>query len=212
VVFRILTCLSLLVAAAPARAAAIDPATAPAEPPQWEGVEQPDDEPNPFAKTYLRYELTRNYPVSFSERALAPGDPQPAVAYMHDLDRHWLMGLGGGYRLMAQRDLPTGPAPNRWLALFTIFHETDYVIRLAHPIYLLVGPQLLYILPADSGRLPLQRDKVYTMEIGGGLSAQLARVFEGGSMLTLKVDRWRGTSSQRLFGIEVAIGFGYAWR
>jgi hypothetical protein len=178
----------------------------------WEGVEQPDDEPNPFAKTYSRYELTRTFPVSFSEQALAPGEPQPAFAYLHDLDRHWLMGLSAGYKLLARRDLPAGPAPDHWLALWTVAHETDYVVRLSHPYYLMLGPKLIYILPCKSGKLPIERVKDYDAEVGGAISVQLARVLAGGSILSLRFDRWRGTSSMRLHGIEIAAGVSFAWK
>lgn len=160
---------------------------------------------NPFARTYLSLELARNYPLAFSQNRFEPGPLHPVFGYRYDLDEHWLMGIGAQFKIMTRRDR----TQSREIALWTIYHETLYAIRLEHPSYLLVGPKLIYLLPAKVAMLPLQRDDSYVIEIGAGLSVALARVV-GDWMLTLRVDRWRGTTTTRLQGLEVALGASHA--
>jgi hypothetical protein len=167
---------------------------------------------NPFRKTYLTVEITRNFPAGYTERTMVPGTAEPAFTYIHDLDRHWLMGLGVQFKVLAQRDQDDLPRASQWLALLTLSHEVLYALRLSHPIYFLAGPKLLYMVPAKSGKLPLQRDTNYEMEIGAALTTQFAYLIDDRHMLSLRLDRWRGTKTQRLNGTEVALGVSWATR
>src|SRR5206468_1499712 len=131
-----------------------------------------------FRKSYLHLELTRGWPEAGAqdELGVAPS-VQPGVAYLHDLDAHWIMGLGGQYRLFTR--LPPEdagkPLPSHWLALLTLYHETLYAVRLTHPVYLLAGPKLLYLSPTLSATIPPDRAKDYSAETGLGVVFEVAR-------------------------------------
>jgi hypothetical protein len=188
-------------------------ASAPTVRAQDEDAPRLPPEPTPFKRAYVALEITRNDPVSFSEQHFSPGTIEPAFSYLHDLhlgDDTWLMGLGGQFKVF-RRDTEDGQTPTSpFLAILTVYHEILYAARLNHPTYLLFGPKILYMLPADTGRLPLQRDTDYDLEIGGAATVELVRVLgDGRHLATLRLDRWRGTKTQRLMGIEIAAGF--AW-
>jgi hypothetical protein len=172
---------------------------------------RPVADPSPFRRAYLALEAVRNDPISFSEQHFSPGTIEPDFSYLHSLhngDETWLMGLGAQFKVFA-RDSDEAP-PSRYLAIWTLFHEILYAARLGYPTYLLVGPKIMYMLPADTGRLPLARDTGYDLEIGGALTVELARVLGDGKRLaTLRIDRWRGTKTQKLMGVEIAAGM--AW-
>jgi hypothetical protein len=171
-----------------------------------------DDESrvNPFEKTYLTLELARNFPVSFTQNRFDPGRYSPVLGYRHDLDESWLMGIGGQFKVLKRRDHADTPTDR--VALLTVYHETLYAIRLDHPTYLLIGPKLMYLLPANAGRFPVQRADEFQSEIGGALSMTLAHVVDGRYMVTARVDRWRGTRTMRFHGVEVAAGISWALR
>jgi len=166
--------------------------------------------PNPFAKSYMSVEVARNFPVSYAQNRFAGGPLHPVVGYRHDLDEDWMMGVGGQFKML-RRDGDTEIRPGGELALWTISHETYYIIRLLHPTYLLVGPRLHYLVPTNAGRLPLQRASEYETEIGAALSAMFVRVLDERSLVTIRLDRWRGTRTTRFQGMEVAAGFSWAW-
>jgi hypothetical protein len=172
---------------------------------------------NPFAKTYLSLELARNYPVSFSQDRFEPGRYGFALGYRHDLDQHWIMGVGGEFKMFKRRpsDDPADDdkRPSDVLAILTLTHETLYAIRLNHPTYLLLGPKLHLLLPANGAKLPLQRADDYQGEkVGAAVSMVLAHLLDERYMLTARIDRWRSISTQHLHGIEVAVGVGFALR
>lgn len=167
---------------------------------------------NPFFKSYLSLEIARNYPVSFAQNRYDPGEYHPVLAYRHNLDSDWFMGVGGQFKILRRIDLPDEVEPSRDLALLTLTHEALYVLRLDHPTYLLVGTKLHYFLPALTATLPLTRDDEMTTEIGAGLSTTLARILSGGGLVTLRADRWRGTRSLKLHGVEVALGYSHPLR
>ena len=94
------------------------------------------------------------------------------------------------------------------LAFWNFTHETHYSIRLNHPIYLLLGPKIQYLLPAVSARLPLRRSEDYHSEVGVAANATLTRVVADRFLVSAYIDRWRGTGSQRIHAFEV--GFSVA--
>jgi len=163
------------------------------------------DEPNPFRKTYLHFGLASNTPEGRTQSNLSPGRLQPAFAYLHNIDTHWIMGLGGGLKTFERPNRLPLP-PSRTLAIWTLRHSTSYVVRLSHPSYLLFGPQLLYLLPTTTGKPPPQRDHWYEAEVGVGLSVELIRGMSDRWFLSLRAERWRGTNTSRLAGFETGFG------
>lgn len=193
-------------AAAPLTAAPAPAASAPAPAATVQGPADPVSEINPFKKNYVAVELARNYPMSFTQNGYEPGRYFPAFSYLHNLDESWIMGLGAQFKILNKKDPETG-----FLGLWTVSHETLYVVRLNHPTYVLVGPKILYLLPTRSAKIPLQKEPNFASEIGGGLSLGLTRVVRERFLLTMRAERWRGTRTMQLHGFEVAFGFGWGF-
>src|SRR5687768_4623881 len=163
-------------------------------------------EPRAFQKNYLTFELARNYPVSFSENRFDPGPSHPVLGFLHRTETDWLMGLAAQFKIF-DRKIREEDDPEE-IALWTFAHQALYTVRLYHPTYLFIGPKLLYMLPTNAARLPLQRDEEYQLEIGAALSVALAHVVSDDWILTLRMDRWRGMGTMRFHGLEIAVGLG----
>lgn len=155
----------------------------------------------PFAQAYLNLELARNFPLANSQDAFLSGSIQPVFSYRHSLNQSWILGIGGQYKVFNRTD----PELNRETVLWSAFHETLHIVRLQHPTYFLVGPKLFYFMPASSGKLPLRRDESLQVEFGVGLSITFGH-FVKQNFITFRVDRWRGVTTNRLHGSEVALG------
>ncbi len=165
---------------------------------------------NPFRKSYLSLELARNAPMSVTQNHFGPGPVHPVLGFRHNLDAHWMMGVGGQFKLLSRNREERTPTGSRQLAIWGLYHESLYVLRLDHPTYLMFGPKLLYFVPARTGRLPLSRDPLYQTEIGVALSVAFIHILDDNHLLSLRVDRWRGTGTTRLQGVEVAAGLSFA--
>lgn len=163
-----------------------------------------------FAEQYLVLEIARNFPMSFSQNRFEPGEPHPVIGYRHRFQENWLMGLGGQFRIFQRRDVPQNNDSTGALAVWTLYHETNYSMRLDHPTYLLLGPRVTYFLPCKSAVLPLERDPALPSEIGAGLAVSIVRMINESFMLTARAERWRGTRTTTLQGLEVAFGINYA--
>ena len=161
---------------------------------------------NPFAKSYIKLELVRNYPEATTKQTMAPSVLQPNLSYLHIVSSDWIMVLGGGLKTLERMDTPEMRAPSRTLAIYSLNHETLRVVRLTYPYYLLLGVKASYLLPSRTGEPPPLRDPIYPTEIGLALSAQAVHLLSQRTMLSLRVDRWRGVNSSKLAGMELAIG------
>lgn len=159
----------------------------------------------PFSRTYLSLELGRNYPLSFSQNQFEAGPLHPILGYRFALDSSWIMGIGTQFKILSKK----ARVDSREIALWTIYHEAMFTVRLDHPNYLLIGPKLLYLLPAKVATVPLQRDDNFAVEIGAGISVGLAHLADPW-LFTLRVDRWRGTTTTRLQGLEIALGVSFS--
>lgn len=171
---------------------------------------QSTEELRVFAEQYLSLEITRNFPMSFAQNRFEPGQPHPSLGYRHRFKQNWLMGIGAQFRILQRRDVPENAGNTGSLSIWTIYHETNYALRLDHPNYLLIGPRIMYLLPGKSAVLPLQRDPVLQSEIGAGISASLVRIVSDKIMLSARAERWRGTRTTIMQSLEVAFGIHYA--
>lgn len=163
-----------------------------------------------FSEQYLAVEIARNFPMSFSQNRFEPGEPHPVIGYRHRFRENWIMGLGGQFRIFQRRDVPQNAGATGALAVWTLYHEANYAMRLDHPTYLLIGPRVTYFLPCKAAVIPLERDPVLQAEIGAGLSVSIARIISDKWMMTARAERWRGTRTTLLQGLEVAFGINYA--
>jgi len=172
--------------------------------PQRETPANVDADPSPFASSYLTLGVARNFPVSLAEDEFSPGGSHPIVGYRHRTTGDWLMSLKAQFKMLRTR------RENVEVPLFTFTHEALYVMRLEHPVYLAVGPRLLWMMPSRSAMLPMKRDGTRKTEFGLAAAAELIWVADDEFFASLGIDRWRGTDSMRLHGIESWITVGIA--
>ncbi len=163
---------------------------------------------NPYQRTYVGFGLARNYPVSHSEDDLQPGRASPMISYLYDLDEDWILGVSAQFKVF-HRATPNADGSDT-LGLLNVSHQTLYSIRLSHPMYLLTGPKILYLLPATNARLPVRRSDDYRTEVGIALSAALVRVIDPNFMALVYIDRWRGTGTMKLHAVETGFALALA--
>lgn len=163
---------------------------------------------NPYQRTYVGFGLARNYPVSFSENTLQPGRASPTISYLYNLDAHWILGVSAQFKVF-QRTPPNNDDSDL-LGFLNVSHQTLYSIRLSHPMYLLTGPKILYLLPTTNARLPIRRSEDYRTEVGIAASAAIVRVIDQNFMAMLYFDRWRGTASMKLHALEAGLSVAVA--
>jgi hypothetical protein len=155
---------------------------------------------NPFQSDYILVEALSNFPVGPALDRFRPYRRTPGVTYRHVLNRDWIVGVSLGFKSFRRKDI------DREFALLSVSNQAQYVMRLYHPAYLLIGPKWLYLLASQRARFPLVRDPDYETEIGAGLTTSFAYIVGKEWLLTLRFDRWRGTKTNRLHGFEVALG------
>lgn len=159
------------------------------------------DSENPFSGDFFVLEFTKNSPTIHTKDAYAGRHVTPYLGYRNLVEDHWIMGLGINHKSF------TKYSTNTELSLWTLQHEAFYIIRLTYPAFLLVGPKILYMLPTRRSYFPVLRDPDHESEIGAGLSMMFTYFLTQDYLVTLRVDRWRGTKTDKFHGFEVAVGF-----
>lgn len=156
---------------------------------------------NPFTDNYITYEFARDTPVGDTKNVFRSLRPNHILGYRHNLGTDWLTGISVGFKSFANRQT------DEELSFFSISHESLYIFRLYHPVYLLAGPKFSYMLPSRNAKIPFTKNPDYELEIGAAATAQIAwRIFPA-FVVHARVDRWRGTKTNFLHGTETAIGF-----
>ena len=74
---------------------------------------------------------------------------------------------------------------------------------------MMFGPKILYLLPTQHSFLPILSDPEFNTEIGAGASMMLALILNDDLLLSIRVDRWRGTKTDLFHGVEVGVGVNY---
>ena len=162
-----------------------------------------NEEISAFAEDYFTAELVGNYPAGNGREYFRTGLRRIMIGYTHFLNDNWGVGLSIGYKSFFRKDI------DRELGLLSITNESFYATRLYHPVYLLTGTKLIYMAPNQRSTLPPLREPDYEVEVGVGISAKLA-VIDKNWLYWLRLDRWRGTKTNRLHGFETAIGISYS--
>ena len=157
---------------------------------------------NPFHRDYVTLEVASHFPVSHSQEFLSPNKSTWYLGYNHFLSRHWNVGISVGFKSFLRND--TG----KELALLSISNQSLYVIRLYHPTYLMLGTKLLYLTPNEKSRLPIIKEPDFETEIGVAGVAQITHL-DGALLYSFRVDRWRGTKTNKFHGFELALGISY---
>ena len=91
----------------------------------------------------------------------------------------------------------------------SIQHEAYIIYPIHYPIYLMFGPKLLYLLPTQRSFLPILGDGEFSTEIGAGISIMLAYKGTSNTFISVRIDRWRGTKTDKFHGTEVGLGLNY---
>lgn len=162
----------------------------------------------PFANTYFGIEGARNSPMSYTQNNFNSGYLHPIISYRHNLKNGWITGVSSQFKILRKKN-PSADEPSE-VAIWTFSHEPLYAIRLNHPVYFLLGPLGMYMLPTKSASLPLKKDTNFESEIGAGLTCALFYLTSNKNILSFRLSRWRGTKTTRFHGIESSFGFSYA--
>ena len=157
-----------------------------------------------FEKQYVSVDARKNFPLANGQNYLRAGAYSLGVSYLHVLSEDWIVGVSLAYKdFRARKD-------DESIAFIEVSNQAQYIIRLHYPIYLLLGSKWLYLSATKGLALPPEKTEEFNSEIGVALSANLIWRLSSEWLLNARVDRWRGTASNRLHGLE--LGFGVAHR
>lgn len=163
-----------------------------------------DESNTVFAKQYLWLEAPENFPVQNSTGRFSSYRKTPGITYLHRLSPDWLVGLSLSFKSLRKQP------EDREFAFASTANIAQYVIRLYHPFYLLVGGKWLYMLPLQHARFPLVKDPEYEIEFGAAVTSSLIYRPSPKWFFSFRIDRWRGTKTNRFHGFETAIGIARA--
>ena len=150
--------------------------------------------------------MNRNAPIVHTQQRLNGRYATWSLGYRNNLDADWIMGISLGFKSFEYRE---GEAQGQELSFMSVNHESLYVLRLYHPAYLLLGTKILYMIPVQRSAFPLQREPRFETEIGAGLTLNIVYHLKPGWMLQARIDRWRGTRTDKFHALESAFGFSY---
>ena len=167
---------------------------------QASAVNEDLGQPNPFSPNYLYVSVLKNTPILQTADTRQGGYLTYLFGYRHNLDGTWIMGLSLSFKSF--KDIGT----DNEICYFTFAHEALYIIRLYHPFYLLTGLKFLYLYPTLQTTLPLARNTALDSEVGAAATLILARHIDPKNLITIELNRWRGTKTNNVHGTEVAIG------
>ena len=162
---------------------------------------------NPFRKNYLEINYGKNFPISYGQTFFRPGLPHFSLGLQYVLDSKWILGIGLEFKRFELTE--DYQVTENDMALLTLGLETLRMIPVHHPLYLVLGYKLLTINPAKKAAIPIQKEDQFEVEVGISIGAGLAVLLKDQSFLMLKIDRWRGTKTQRLQGIDINFSYSY---
>lgn len=149
---------------------------------------------------------SRNYPVADSKQRYSPSILHPSLGIRYHT-QDWVLGFSGHFKFF------TDNREDSKLPIWTFEQEFYYKIRLYHPFYLLLGGKLLYLFPTLRGVFPLRKRELQFIEVGVAASASFLYELSNELMLGVYLDRWRGTRTKRLqgleFGVQVIVPFTF---
>lgn len=156
---------------------------------------------SPSSQNSYSLGLARNFPVRWAADHYSAGDLQPIIGYQYFMGRGWLLGVSGQFKMFYSTDLEQSQN------FLTLAQESMYEFRLYHPIYLLVGGKLLYILPVEKVHIPIVKSRTIDTEIG--VAAALAGMVKMSEKraVSLQWNRWRGVRTNKLHGVEFSIQY-----
>ena len=165
--------------------------------------EQDDQEtiPKAYSKDYAFVTVPYEQPYGKTRSLYKSESLGIGVKYAHRLDSEWIVGLKFERKPVIRTDGKT-------LNLIVFSNQTQAVFRLYHPLYILVGTEVSYILPAQKSSPPFTKDPDFASEIGAGLNSSLWWLTSRKGVVELHLSRWKGTKTNNLQGLEVSLGYG----
>ena len=148
------------------------------------------------------FELTKNSPTIHTKQRLEGRHVTYYLGYRTLVKPDWTMGLGINYKSFTKNDRSE-------LAFMTLQHEALYRIRIDTETIVSCGPRLLYMMPTRKSKFPLARDPEFQTELGAGISLMVETRIDKQKIFSLRIDRWRGTKTNRFHGFEVGVGLGW---
>ncbi|MBI2601983.1 MAG: hypothetical protein HYW48_02915 [Deltaproteobacteria bacterium] len=156
-------------------------------------------EPNTLAQTNgLLLGYSRNFPVADAKRRYSPSILHPTVGIRY-ISQDWVLGFTGHFKFF------TDNWEESKLSMWTFEQEFYYKMRIYHPFYFLLGGKLLYIFPTTRGMFPLRKREEHFIEVGIAATASFLYELSNTLALGIYLDRWRGTRTKRLQGLECGI-------
>jgi hypothetical protein len=161
--------------------------------------------PESYPKDYIFTLFSHNEPVSRGLDKLHSHLNSLGISYQHRLGRPWVVSVG-----FRQQSF-INAIQNRPVSIVTVFNSTQRVVRLYHPLYLLAGTEVLYLMPLQKANPPVTKDADFNTEIGAGLVASLWYLMSQNSIFSLELQRWRGTKTNQLHGVSMTVGLGWGF-
>lgn len=162
---------------------------------------------------YLSAQIARNFIVASGTKNFSSGYAHPLIGYHYISPDLWSMSISGQFKIVYQKQTEEEERQEvepktieEDVALFTVTHSISKLIPLYVDHFMFLGPSLLYFYPSRLATIPTVPGSGLQPDLG--VSLQLGYLFriEKNSLLMLKIDRWRGTASTKLQGIEVSFG------
>lgn len=172
--------------------------------PLWAQTDTPriskKDEINPFAPNYVYYEYATGQAVDKSRENFKARRSGHGLGFRHNVNDSWFMGLTAQERHFERK------LDGLKLPFLVLGHESLYVLRLYHPVYLFTGPRLFLLMPLDEKlTLPLTKNSDYDAEVGAGWLGSVVYWYSEEVLMSIGVERWRGTKTDRFHGLEAGV-------
>lgn len=161
--------------------------------------------PHGLSGDYVVFETSKSAAVVHTKDKLQGRHATYYFGYRKQIALNWIMGLGLGYRSFTKFT----DQDQSELAFLTVLHESYYIVRMHHPMYLLLGPNLLYLLPHRRSYFPPDRDATFETEFGTGFSAAFVWVIDPSYLFTLRLERWRGTRTDQFHALTTSVGLNF---
>jgi hypothetical protein len=157
-----------------------------------------------FQRNYVGIESVTNHPIIHTSENYSTGKASLSLSYKHLLDETWLMDLNVHLKNLVRRDTD---APVRFAALS---HTAYYIVRLYADTYLLAGPKFSYLYPIKALQFPAKRDADYETNVEAAAALAFYYFIHEDWILSLRIDRWRGTATNEFHGYEFGGGISYS--
>jgi hypothetical protein len=162
--------------------------------------------PESYPKDYIFALYSHNDPIGPSKSEFKTHIDSFGISYQHRLGHPWVVSVGYRNQSFINRK------ENRPTSLMTVFNTTQRVFRFYHPLYFLAGTEILYLIPVQKINPPITKDPDFSTEIGVGLQASVWYLVSQNSALSLDIQRWKGTKTDRLHGVSMTLGLGWGFQ